>query len=84
MIILDTHVWVWWVTEANPLPAKVRRRIDEEMANEAIYVSSISGGKSPSLSIGTDSTSRLTSPTGSLNRNRCRSRISSLWTTTLL
>lgn len=41
MIVLDTHVWVWWVN-GGTLPARVRRRLDEAVKERAIYVSSIS------------------------------------------
>ena len=43
MILLDTHVLVWWVAEPKRIPAKARRAIDAAVkANEAITVSSIS------------------------------------------
>ena len=42
MIVLDTHVWVWWVAEAAELPSRVRKVIDRNAADHTTYVSSIS------------------------------------------
>jgi PIN domain nuclease of toxin-antitoxin system len=42
VILLDTHVWVWWVTQATELPRKVGRFIDARIETEAACVSSIS------------------------------------------
>jgi PIN domain nuclease of toxin-antitoxin system len=42
VILLDTHAWVWWVTESAEIPRRVRRFIDETVEEEAAYVSSIS------------------------------------------
>lgn len=42
MILLDTHVWVWWVAQASDLPRRVARLIDERIATEAVCVSAIS------------------------------------------
>lgn len=42
MIVLDTHVWVWWVSESRELPPRVRRVIDREAEEHPIHVSSIS------------------------------------------
>jgi PIN domain nuclease of toxin-antitoxin system len=41
VIVLDTHVWVWWVN-GDALPARVRRHIAEAIKERALYVSSIS------------------------------------------
>ena len=42
MIVLDTHVWGWWLSDPNVLPAKARTVVREAAANRAVYVSSIS------------------------------------------
>lgn len=42
MILLDTHVWVWWVTQAAGLPRRVGRFIDARAEAEPVLVSSIS------------------------------------------
>lgn len=30
MILLDTHVWIWWIEDNNQLDSTLRRRIDSE------------------------------------------------------
>lgn len=42
MILLDTHTWVWWVSNPEGLSARARRAIDESMTSTRLYVSSIS------------------------------------------
>ena len=42
MILLDTHVWVWWAGAPQLLSAPARRAIDEAAAQGAVGVSSIS------------------------------------------
>ena len=42
MIVLDTHVWVWWLDDPDALPARARKRVREAAADHAIYVSAIS------------------------------------------
>lgn len=42
MIVLDTHAWVWWVSDPSRLSAVARRTIDEARNEEAIRISSIS------------------------------------------
>ncbi len=42
MIVLDTHVWVWWMSEYEPLSAKARRVVETAAEEQAIYISSIS------------------------------------------
>ena len=42
MIILDTHVWVWWLSQSGSIPLKIQDAIKEAQAKEAIYVSTIS------------------------------------------
>jgi PIN domain nuclease of toxin-antitoxin system len=42
MIVLDTHVWVWWVSGSEALSQSVNRSLQESMEAEAVHVSSIS------------------------------------------
>jgi PIN domain nuclease of toxin-antitoxin system len=42
VILLDTHVWVWWVTQATELPRRIGRLIEERIETESVCVSSIS------------------------------------------
>lgn len=42
MIVLDTHVWVWWVTQDPQLPRRVARLIEARGDSESVFVSSIS------------------------------------------
>ena len=42
MIVVDTHAWVWWVSEPEKLSQKARSVLDRAMAGNAIYISSIS------------------------------------------
>ena len=42
MIVLDTNVWIWWVSDPSHLTAKARRAITAEEAGRGLVVSSIS------------------------------------------
>ena len=42
MMVLDTHVWVWWFGQSGTIPVQVRNAIKEAQTNQAIYVSTIS------------------------------------------
>lgn len=42
MIVLDTHVWLWWISNPELLSAAARRTVDHAMANGEICISSIS------------------------------------------
>ena len=42
MIVLETHAWIWWISDPSKLSEKAKERIDEEMSNKGIYISSIS------------------------------------------
>ncbi|MCP3982092.1 MAG: type II toxin-antitoxin system VapC family toxin [bacterium] len=42
MIVLDTHVWVWWVSGTQRLPKKVQDSLADHRAQGTIRVSSIS------------------------------------------
>jgi PIN domain nuclease of toxin-antitoxin system len=42
MIVLDTHVWVWWVSGVEHLSPAAHRLIGAAIEQKAIYLSSIS------------------------------------------
>ncbi len=42
MIVLDTHVWVWWVSGFKRLSRKGERTLEKAAENKAMYISSIS------------------------------------------
>lgn len=43
MIVLDTHAWVWWVSDPRLLPEPSRRAIQESLdAGEPVHVSTMS------------------------------------------
>ncbi len=42
MILLDTHVWVWFLSNPELLSKKSKKRIDIAIGNHPIFVSSIS------------------------------------------
>ena len=42
MIVLDTHVWVWWLNDPGSLPPRARKAVTRAAADRGIYISSIS------------------------------------------
>jgi PIN domain nuclease of toxin-antitoxin system len=42
LILLDTHVWIWWISDPRQLSAAARRRIDAEIAEGQVAASAIS------------------------------------------
>ncbi len=42
MIILDTHTWLWWVSNPENLSLSARKIIDSTVENDEILISSIS------------------------------------------
>ena len=42
MIVLDTHVWIWWVSSQEFLSKTAKQIIDEAMTERSIFISSIS------------------------------------------
>ena len=42
MIVADTHVWIWWLSDPDKIPAKARKLLAESSQEAAIYISSIS------------------------------------------
>ena len=47
MIVLDTHIWVWWVHDAPELPDEYRTIIEAHETG-GFGISAIPAGKSPS------------------------------------
>ena len=41
-VLLDTHVWVWWLTSTSGLSAAERRAIDDEASKGGVHLSAIS------------------------------------------
>ncbi len=42
MILLDTHAWVWWVSNPEQLSSRGREAIDNAAADNQVYISAIS------------------------------------------
>ena len=42
MIVLDTHVWIWWVSSPDNLSAPARKAIINAITGNSIHISSIS------------------------------------------
>lgn len=42
MNILDTHVWIWWLSNPEKLSQKANKIIQQAISNEMLYVSSMS------------------------------------------
>ncbi len=42
MIVLDTHVWVWWMSNPDRLSRRARDVAEEAAKDQAVFVSSIS------------------------------------------
>ena len=41
-LLLDTHIWVWWVTGAKELASALRERLDEFAARRELALSAMS------------------------------------------
>ncbi len=41
-VLLDTHVWVWWLTPGSPLARSERRALDETAERRVLCLSAIS------------------------------------------
>jgi len=42
VIVLDTHAWLWWLSDPGRIPARTRSRIDAAMNEGALAISAIS------------------------------------------
>lgn len=40
-VILDTHIWVWWLLPDSPLPSRDRKALDGLAANQGICLPAI-------------------------------------------
>jgi PIN domain nuclease of toxin-antitoxin system len=40
-VILDTHVWVWWLLPDSPLPERERKALDRIATDRGIYLPAI-------------------------------------------
>jgi PIN domain nuclease of toxin-antitoxin system len=41
-VLLDTHVWLWWLTAASPLPERERSALDAAAGRRELFLSAIS------------------------------------------
>jgi PIN domain nuclease of toxin-antitoxin system len=41
-VLLDTHMWVWWLTPSSPLSRRERATLDAAAARREIFLSAIS------------------------------------------
>ncbi len=42
MIVLDTHAWIWWLSNPENLSTKALTAIEDSISRKGVYVSSIS------------------------------------------
>lgn len=42
MILLDTHIWIWWLLNTGPLTAAYRKALDRKAAVAALSISWVS------------------------------------------
>ncbi len=42
IVVLDTHTWVWWVSNPEKLSKKAKQKIDESSVESSIFISSMS------------------------------------------
>lgn len=42
MIVLDTHAWLWWLSDPERIPPRTRARIDAALEDGSLAVSAIS------------------------------------------
>jgi PIN domain nuclease of toxin-antitoxin system len=45
LIVLDTHVWIWWLSEPEKLVPRARRAVATAAGNRSLYISAISAWK---------------------------------------
>lgn len=41
-VLLDTHIWIWWLTSSSPLGAREIERLDALAASGSLFISAIS------------------------------------------
>jgi PIN domain nuclease of toxin-antitoxin system len=49
VIVLDTHAWLWWISNPEKLSTTARKAIDHAMADELVHISSISAWETAML-----------------------------------
>jgi len=49
MIVLDTHAWIWWLSNPELLPGKTKDIIDQAAADGNVFISSISAWEAAML-----------------------------------
>jgi PIN domain nuclease of toxin-antitoxin system len=42
MIVLDTHVWIWWVSEPRLVSAAARKLMEQSIKEQSVHISCIS------------------------------------------
>ena len=42
MIVLDTHVWIWWVSDPGLVSAHARKLLERSIKDESVHISCIS------------------------------------------
>lgn len=42
MILIDTHIWIWWLNDDGPLTREERNFLDEASENRKVAISAIS------------------------------------------
>ena len=42
MIVLDTHIWLWWISNPEYLSTSARKSLDQAISEKGIIISSIS------------------------------------------
>ena len=41
-VLLDTHIWIWWLTPASPLSARERDALDRAAEKRELHLAAIS------------------------------------------
>lgn len=41
-VVLDTHIWIWWLTPSSPLRRSEREALDRAAARRELHISAIS------------------------------------------
>ncbi|NLA74788.1 MAG: type II toxin-antitoxin system VapC family toxin [Deltaproteobacteria bacterium] len=51
MIVLDTHAWIWWISNPEKLSSPAKKAINKAVKGKNIYISSISAWEAALLHI---------------------------------
>jgi PIN domain nuclease of toxin-antitoxin system len=41
-VVLDTHIWIWWLTRGSSLPVREREALDRAAENRELHLAAIS------------------------------------------